>query len=911
MAGASARQWPFVGRRGELEQIGDALEDEGCAAVLIAGPSGVGKSRLAAEALELFRGRGHAGTHVLASGNASAVPLSALLPILPSDPGTENPRRLFEGAAQLVRDRTAGGGGRLVLVVDDIDLLDVTSLALLAYLLAHSPVFLIATQRTGTSVPDMLEALWRGGRALRLTLERLQRLGVETLLHLALGAPVTAAAAQALWEASVGNLLHLRELVLAACAEGALDGREGAWRLVGRLSATGGVRALVGERLERLSPAERAVLELLALCQPIGLSDLLQVAAEEVLAELERTGLLVVQLNRRRQEVSLAHPLHAEVLRETMPRLTARRLLLAQVERVRAHGARRGGDPLLVASWLLDATGECDPELLIRAAGLAHFGHDMDRTVRLAGAALASGPQVRASLLLGAALGESGRGAEAVACLREAFEAADAAEAGPVAQVLAINLYYGTGDPEGALDCLRRAAARRAPGRAPELAAAQATYLSMSGRTTEAAALLDAELPDGWEAFTAPGGAASAQGAPIGEGAAGSAVTRVHVLRAGARVLLDSGRFTEAAQVAERGFEEHLATHERSTLHHPAGSLLAWVNAELELGDLARAAALVERGQAMALSDGADSLTPWYSWQSGRIALVAGRPATAERHFLEAAAQARAATDPTPDLLAQAGLVLARAARRDVEGVAAPLRRLEELARRLPLRHADIDRARAWALLPAGGAGQARELLLASAGEYGAHGHRAHTVSLLHEALRLGDRGAAATLATAAGAVDGPAAAARAAHARAVLDRDPEALTAAAEAFEGLGAELLAAEALLGAAQLWRDRGGQRAAAAADVRAAALAARCEGALPPELLDWHTTSPLSAREREVSLLVAEGLSSRQIAERLFLSVRTVDNHLQNIYAKLGVANRGELAATVAVPGRATGAEGASR
>ena len=42
------------------------------------------------------------------------------------------------------------------------------------------------------------------------------------------------------------------------------------------------------------------------------------------------------------------------------------------------------------------------------------------------------------------------------------------------------------------------------------------------------------------------------------------------------------------------------------------------------------------------------------------------------------------------------------------------------------------------------------------------------------------------------------------------------------------------------------------------------------------------------------LAADGRSSQQIAEQLVLSVRTVDNHLQHVYAKLGVSSRTELA-----------------
>ncbi|MCO5305097.1 MAG: helix-turn-helix transcriptional regulator [Microthrixaceae bacterium] len=52
-------------------------------------------------------------------------------------------------------------------------------------------------------------------------------------------------------------------------------------------------------------------------------------------------------------------------------------------------------------------------------------------------------------------------------------------------------------------------------------------------------------------------------------------------------------------------------------------------------------------------------------------------------------------------------------------------------------------------------------------------------------------------------------------------------------------------------------------------------------------------PLTDREREVADLAADGLAAREIAERLFISRRTVTNHLQHVYDKLGVSGRSEL------------------
>jgi DNA-binding NarL/FixJ family response regulator len=63
---------------------------------------------------------------------------------------------------------------------------------------------------------------------------------------------------------------------------------------------------------------------------------------------------------------------------------------------------------------------------------------------------------------------------------------------------------------------------------------------------------------------------------------------------------------------------------------------------------------------------------------------------------------------------------------------------------------------------------------------------------------------------------------------------------------------------------------------------------------------HTVAPatLSRREREVAQLLARGLSNREIAGRLYLSERTVDNHVHHILDKLGFDSRVQVATWLA-------------
>jgi LuxR family maltose regulon positive regulatory protein len=80
---------------------------------------------------------------------------------------------------------------------------------------------------------------------------------------------------------------------------------------------------------------------------------------------------------------------------------------------------------------------------------------------------------------------------------------------------------------------------------------------------------------------------------------------------------------------------------------------------------------------------------------------------------------------------------------------------------------------------------------------------------------------------------------------------------------------------------------GQRVAAAAKGPARVLSPLDEPVVLAE--------PLSDREREVLALIAKGLSNRDIAERLYISLSTVKSHTASIYGKLGVHSRTEAVA----------------
>lgn len=81
----------------------------------------------------------------------------------------------------------------------------------------------------------------------------------------------------------------------------------------------------------------------------------------------------------------------------------------------------------------------------------------------------------------------------------------------------------------------------------------------------------------------------------------------------------------------------------------------------------------------------------------------------------------------------------------------------------------------------------------------------------------------------------------------------------------------------------------------------------EYALSEERPDGPSTDagPLSRREREVAVMVANGLTNKQIAERLFISERTAEGHVERIRNKLGVRSRTEVATWAVTHGLASG------
>ncbi len=105
----------------------------------------------------------------------------------------------------------------------------------------------------------------------------------------------------------------------------------------------------------RVSGAEeREVVELLSVAGELGLGLLESMVDGEALEELEQRGLLAVCKSGRRTEVSLVHPLFAEVIHEQIPEVRGRRIRRSLADAITEVGARRTSDRVRVVAWRLE-----------------------------------------------------------------------------------------------------------------------------------------------------------------------------------------------------------------------------------------------------------------------------------------------------------------------------------------------------------------------------------------------------------------------------------------------------------------------------------------------------------------------------------------------------------------------------
>jgi DNA-binding CsgD family transcriptional regulator len=894
------RDWPLVGRDEELEYVA-RVRREGTAAVVVGGAPGVGRSRLAAEAAAAARAERWTGERIDGATATASIPFGAVAHLAPEGfSGHDDPLGLLLAVTEHMRARAARRP--LMIVVDDAHLLDEASLAAVRRLVGLPSLFLLLTVRSDVPAPAPILNLWLDGHAPRLELQALSRAETYHLVaHAGDGAPTPEGPEKQrwLWDHSLGNPLFLRELMNA--------GPDGAGWVPDRRAAPGSrLAALVRHRLGELTDGERTVLEVLAVGGPLPSTAVEHLAPGRAVASLVARGLVNEHDDGADPTLSLAHPVYDVVLRDRMTAGHTRALRRRLLEVLTAAVDIGPRAAVRIATLRLDQGVDVDAAQLVVAARYAQAAfpqalaerlpadadpvddltsgvaspstrpstHDLAVAERLARAAWDADRSLTAGLSLTTVLVARGRGADAASLTDELGARATTAEERVQVALARAALDFWVlgraGAATGILDAAEGEAGDAAAlGRLRRLRAGIALNV---GRVHDAAALA-ASLADAGDEPT-----------PL---AAMAAAT-------GAAALALGGRPDEAIALTER-FLPLVLSHADEIPEVVGQLMLGRFFAARVLGRLDEAEQIAYLCYQPAAEQGSLSGMAVFTAALGQIALDRGQPAAAARRLREADVLLAEYDSYGYRPWVLASLAMAHALSGDVES-ARSARDLMRAATTQPRYFdADLDLADAWCHAADGAIAEAVGAASRAAESARAGGLAPFEAEALHALVRFGrPAGAADRLAELATATGSPVTERYARHAEAARTDDAAALDKVSLAFEDGGALLVAAEAAAQAGGAHHRAGSSSRARRSAGRAQTLVQVCRGAASPALRSSTGVPSLTAREHEVAVLVARGMTSRAIADRLVVSPRTVESHLYRIFAKLGISDRAELA-----------------
>lgn len=854
----------MIGRSEEMQTIVAAATDPGLAGILISGPAGVGKSRIVREGLASIAAQGFEPRWAVGTMSARKLPLGAFAPWT----GSASNDRL-----QLVRSvidsvTAAPAGTKVVLGVDDVHLLDELSTFVLHQIVQRDAAKVVLTVREGERVPTEIYEIWRGGQFDRLDLQPLAADDIGQLLVEALGGPVDPDAATRLWKLTRGNALYLRNIVEQEIADGRITQQSGFWQWIGEPSMPRGLVELIESRFSGLSQTVGEVVDALAVGEPLGMSTLRRIADPDAIEDAHVRGLITVDELDDELEVRLAHPLYGEVRRARSPETRLRRLR----GRVAAElAATPGSDEMSMvvrrASLILDSDLTPDTELLLKAAGGAVWVGDLRLADRLAKAAIRAGGSPRAYFLRAHALSWFPAGAEAEAVFAEltGLELSDD-DRGRLAYMRALNMLWAVGDAARAKQIIDDAAR----GACPRL-------------------WIDAFLTVYWFALDQPQEAIEASKNFVLENL--PEVAGAETAWALAVVLADAGQAAEAAAVADTGYALAARFFDSPQMRFNIAD--AHVSALLLAGEFTQGLAVAQRVREQGAElPGAAQLVG--TAIAGRAALFAGRLDEACT-LLGTAAPALSASGNEMGwgYRYHVPYATALAIRGATDQAAAVLYSLGTIRR--PFRKLDYEQslARAWLAAGQGALTEAVTTVLSAAEKAREKGQFGAEVMCLQTAVQFGDATPAGRLAELASMAEGPRAPLAARFASALATSDATELSVISEEFEKAGDLVAAVDAAAHACIAYRQGELRGSALGCSARAEALARRCGGISTPALREVSEPLPLTGREREIVRLLGSGYSTKEVAERLCVSARTVEGHIYRAMMKTGAATRDEL------------------
>jgi DNA-binding CsgD family transcriptional regulator len=860
-----------VARDDELRQALAALRDDAeFHGVALVGDSGVGKSTLARALADTLASGGATVRFALGTHTGSTVPLGAFFRSVTVEAPQEPAAMLAAAHKTLEREEN------LVVVVDDAQLLDSLSSTLVHQLAASGSARLIVTIRSGDPVPDAVTALLKERLLLSLRLDAFTREQTEGLARAVLGGVVDTGLINELHQRTAGSPLLLRGLLDAGRESGVLVRTDAGWQLRGALRADRQLYDLIEFRLQSLTPEELEAVEILAAAEVLDWEILRALCDADAVGRLERRGVIQMVADGSNTVARLGHPILAEAAIRHAGVVRSRQLngMLAQQlqKRLKAE-IQRSGLPdvraqIRVAQFMTRSDLSPDLDLIIRAAANAVTMSTLSLGEELARFAFDRGGGLPAALVLADALSWQGRGDEADAVLAD-VDPPDGADEWVIVQwgcLRAANLFFSCRRVEPARHLLAEVKHRV---------------------DSEAVVGLVTALEVSFGFFSGDVATAIETG-PTLCGSDVLPLATVWAAVATACALALAGRFGDVHRIADAGLRA-AALSGSGPQRFAIG--VAEVMALTAAGDFPAAERVWERYAAMAA--GVPEADAMVDAILGLVQFARGALPAACSAFRDAISALSPAFLLAWVMLVTAWSAQAEGARGDSVAAAAALRRSEEaygpqVAVFLP----ELELARAWERASVGQTMAAQTHAVRAAQIARQAGMYAVEMRALHTAVRFDDRSQTERLAELAKTLNTPLAAAIAEHAHGLAESDGDVLDAAANRFADMGAVALAADAAAQAAREHARTGKRGKELECSTRAHWLASQHE-IRTPAVRSVAQPLPITDREREIANLVAAGLSNRQIADELVVSVRTVEGHLYRIFAKLGIERREQL------------------
>lgn len=840
----------------------------------MAGP-GIGKSSLTEGIAERLSGELNV-LQIHGSTALAAVPFGVLTPYTGELTAEESvsPVAVLRSMWSYFEKLKAGNGAPVLLIVDDAHHLDDASAGVVADLISAGWATVVAGARPRPGLPQPLDQLWYDGLAERVDLRPLNREQIEEVLAHVLDGTVPDATVDAVWSASGGNPRVLDALLHDAAEAGILAKRNGIWVLLGPLP-TDGVRltAVVAKDHLRRPPEEQEALKLIALAGPVGRKVIEDICGAPVVRSLLDQQ-MIVENSGVPSELSVWNALFSNAIRNTISVSRSLQLL----EKIRAHqdpAAARGEGRLRSVEWALECGLRVpDSEMLAASReALARFRNGSARAI----AAKVHDPELvpLARAIQARALYNEGAYADAAALLDSCWLQLAGHPDGPSVLLLRLFAHQATGQQLAAL-------AEDVRGRHQDAPEAVQAWQEELLELLQFGADVDVEALRSRAAGIRNRSSTGTGGQPLN---ALAEALLAHALAAAGR----PAEGLDAALLAAselRALENELFFFSEFVLGRLVTDYLAmgeWESAERELDSYAAAHA-----PAAATFNGSLQVLRGYSM------LRQGRMERAYQLLLPAV-EALRLNDPL--LLFRFGSALGFYAAARL-GDTAQAKRLEQ----------DYKDAVA--------GGPAHDFLagayVAAAGEYLSRDGKGlaslHTLATTPEASSragtllellavcwdLGDPSVIPMVQSTAKGVEGRWAAAMLKLSVDWEAADGDTLMDTAAALEESGFVNLAREAYARASTVLEQAGERRRSR----QAVAQREKCDHELGERFREGRfiAAAPavhLTRREQDIVELAVQGLTDREIAQRLMVSVRTVEGHLYRTYVKLGVRSRDEL------------------